>query len=73
MEWKFYTVLLKKKIKNLFQVNYNKSAFPCNPCLDACKKVNKKINGRELSKVSNKEMKKLINFFSSWSTDSFYI
>ena len=65
MEWKFYTVLLKKKIKNLFQVNYNKSAFPCNPCLDACKKVNKKINGRELSKVSNKEMKKLINFFSS--------
>ena len=57
--------LLKKKIKSLFNVNYNKSAKVCNPCMNACKKVNKKINGRELSKVSNKEMKKLINFFSS--------
>ena len=65
MEWKFYTVLLKKKIKNLFQVNYNKSAFPCNPCLDACKKVNKKINGRKLSTVSNKEIKQLLKVFVS--------
>ncbi len=65
MEWKFYTVLLKKKIKNLFQVNYNKSAFPCNPCLDACKKVNKKINGRKLSVVSNKEIKKILKVFVS--------
>ena len=65
MEWKFYTVLLKKKIKNLFQVNYNKSAFPCNPCLDACKKVSKKINGRKLSTVSTKELVKLLKVFSS--------
>ena len=55
--------LLEKKIKSLFNVNYNKSAKSCNPCMNACKKVDKKINGRELSKVSNKEMKKLINFF----------
>jgi len=58
-------VLSVKKIKNLFQVNYNKSAFPCNPCLDACKKVNKKINGRKLSTVSNKEIKNLLKVFSS--------
>ncbi|MDC1475958.1 hypothetical protein N8084_00500 [Pelagibacteraceae bacterium] len=56
--------LLKKKIKVLFNVNYNKSAKLCNPCMNACKKVNKKINGRELSKVSNNEIKELIKFSS---------
>ena len=55
--------VIKKKIRSLFTVNYNKSAKSCNPCMDACKKVNKKINGRELSNVSNKEMKNLIKFF----------
>ena len=56
--------ILGKKIKSLFDVNYNKSAKSCNPCMNACKKVNKKINGRELSKVSNNEIKELINFSS---------
>ena len=56
--------LLKKKIKSLFNVNYNKSAKVCNPCMNACKKVNKKINGRELSEVSNNEIKELIKFSS---------
>ena len=41
---------LRKKIKNLFEVNYNKSAKLCNPCGDARKKVNNKVNGRKLSK-----------------------
>ena len=50
--------------KNLFEVNYNKSAKPCAPCMDACKKVNNKVNGRELSNVSNNEMKNLIKAFS---------
>ena len=54
-----------KKIKSLFNVYYNKSAKSCNPCMNACKKVNSKINGRELSKVSINEMKKLIKVFSS--------
>ena len=53
-------VLLTKKIKSLFHVNYNKSTKPCNPCMNVCKKVNNKINGRELSKVSNNEIKELI-------------
>ena len=56
-------MLSKKKIKVLFNVNYNKSAKSCNPCMDACKKVNKKINGRELSDINNKEMKKLVKVF----------
>ena len=58
-------VLLGKKVKSLFDVNYNKSANSCNPCMDACKKVNNKINGRKLSKVSNSEMKELLKVFSS--------
>jgi len=53
-------VLLTKKIKSLFHVNYNKSTKSCNPCMNVCKKVNNKINGRELSKVSNNEIKELI-------------
>jgi hypothetical protein len=57
--------LLIKKIKSLFDVDYNKSTKSCNPCMNVCKKVNNKINGRELSTVSNNEMKKLIKVFSS--------
>ena len=58
-------VLLEKKIKSLFDVDYNKSTKSCNPCMDVCKKVNNKIKGKELSKVNNNEMKKLIKVFSS--------
>ena len=57
--------LLTKKIKSLFDVDYNNSARSCIPCMDVCKKVNKKINGRELSTVSNNKMKELIKVFSS--------
>ena len=57
--------LLKKKIKSLFDVGYNKSTKSCNPCMNVCKKVNNKIKGRELSKVSNNEMKLRIKVFSS--------
>ena len=51
--------------KNLFNVDYNKSAKSCNPCMKACKKTNIKINGRKLSKVNKIEMKKILNIFSS--------
>ena len=57
--------LLGKKIKSLFNVDYNKSAKSCNPCMNACKKVNKKINGRDLSNISINEMKEFIKVFSS--------
>ena len=49
-----------KKIKSLFNVNYNKSAMSCNPCMNACKQVDKKINGKELSNVNNKEMLEIL-------------
>ena len=57
--------LLRKKIMSLFNVNYNNSAKSCNPCMNVCKKVDKKINGRKLSRVSNNEMKELIKVVSS--------
>ena len=65
MECKLHMKLLEKKIKSLFNVDYNKSAKSCNPCMEACKKVDKKINGRELSDVDKNEMKELIKVFSS--------
>ena len=65
MVWKLSMELLRKKIKNLFNVSYNKSAETCNPCMNACKKVNNKINGRKLSNVNNNEMKELLKVFSS--------
>ena len=58
-------VSLRKKIKSLFSVDYNKSTKSCNPCMSVCKKVNKKINGRKLSVVSNKEIKKILKVFVS--------
>ena len=57
--------LLIKKIRSLFDVDYNKSTKSCNPCMNVCKKVNNKINGRELSKVSNNEMKEIVKVFFS--------
>ena len=57
--------IIKKKIKSLFNVDYNKSAKSCNPCMNACKKVNNKINGRKLSAVSNNEMKEIMKVFPS--------
>ena len=53
--------MLSKKInKTLFDVNYNKSASSCNPCMSACKKVNNEINGRELPNFTNKEMLEIL-------------
>jgi Fe-S-cluster-containing dehydrogenase component len=63
--------LSEKKIRSLFNVNYNKSASSCNPCMDACKKVNNKINGRKLSIVSNNEMKKTYKSISLFLISSF--
>ena len=60
MECKLHMKLSKKKINSLFNVDYNKPASSCNPCINACKQVNKKINGRKLSNVSNKEMVEII-------------
>ena len=52
MVWKPHMVLLEKKIKSLFNVNYNKPAKLCNPRMDVCKKVNKIINGIKLSNIN---------------------
>ena len=55
--------LLRKKIQDLFDVDYNKSAKSCSPCIDTCKKVNNKINGRKLLSVNTNDIKELIKVF----------
>ena len=57
--------LLKKKINFLLDVKYNKFTKSCKPCMDACKKVDKKINGRKLSSIKKKEMTKLLKVYVS--------
>jgi len=60
MEWKYHMTLSKKKIKVLFNIDNNKSTKSCSPCMDVCEKVDRKINGRELSKISNKEITEIL-------------
>ena len=56
-------VLLKKKIRSLFTVNYNKSSKACNPCALECKKIEKKVSNRKLSEIKNEEIAHILNVF----------
>ena len=44
-------------------VNYNKSAKPCVPCAEECKKINNRINKRKLSELKNKEVSHILSIF----------
>ena len=47
-------------------VNYNKSALPCNPCAEECKKINKKVNNRKLSEIKDEEVAHIfLNIFEN--------
>ena len=58
---------LSKK-RNLIVNDYNNSAKTCNPCMNACKKVDNKLNKKKLSSVNINEMKELLKI--SVSLDS---
>ncbi len=45
-------------------VNYNKSAQPCNPCAEECKKINKRINKRKLSEINTKDFPHILKVFN---------
>jgi hypothetical protein len=49
--------------KNLFEIDYNKSTEACNPCATECKKINRKINDRELSDLKDDEVAHILNVF----------
>ena len=55
--------IIRKVKKNLFKIDYNKSSEACDPCVSECKKINDKINNRELSKLKDKEVAHILSPF----------
>ena len=45
-------------------VNFNKSAQPCTPCAEECKKINKRINNRKISEISTKDFPHISKVFN---------
>ena len=50
--------------QNLSYIDYNNSSESCLPCALECKKINEKINGRELSIIDKDEILKILNLFN---------
>ena len=51
------------KKKFIEEVDYNKSSTACNPCADECKKINGKINNRNLSEIEPQEIPQVLKVF----------
>ena len=51
--------------KNLFEVDLNKSSKACDPCASECEKINKKINGRKLGDINDKEVAHILSPFNT--------
>ena len=45
-------------------IDLNKSASACPTCADECKKVEEKINGRELADLEKIEIHEILNLFN---------
>ena len=45
-------------------INYNKSAKPCVPCAEECKKINNRINKRKLSEINTKDFPHILKVFN---------
>ena len=54
---------MKVKKKFMSNVDLNKSSKACDPCALECKKINEKINKRELSELKNKEVSHILSVF----------
>ncbi len=65
-------VMITKKFEpNLLDIDYNKSSKACDPCALECKKINKKVNNRKLSKLKDEEVSYILNIFEKITKDSF--
>ena len=59
--------------KNLFDINLDNSSNvngshslkTCEPCTSECEKINKKINGRKLSDIEDKEVAHILSPFNT--------
>ena len=54
---------MKEKKKFMSNIDLNKSSKACSPCLLECKKINKRINDRKLSKIETKEVPHILKVF----------
>ena len=59
------TIMVTKKFEpHLLDIDYNKSAEPCPTCALECKKINNRINDRELSEIETKEVPHILKVFN---------
>ena len=50
--------------KFIQEIDLNKSSKACPTCASECEKINKRINGRELSKIETKEYPQILKVFN---------
>ena len=46
------------------EIDLNKSSKACPACALECEKINRRINGRELSKIETKEYRQILKVFN---------
>tara|TARA_Y100000817_G_scaffold280846_1_gene245109 strand:+ start:357 stop:530 length:174 start_codon:yes stop_codon:yes gene_type:complete len=46
------------------EIDLNKSSEACPACASECEKINRRINGRELSKIETKEYPQILKVFN---------
>ena len=54
---------MKQEKKFISNVDYNKSSEACYPCVQECKKIDKRINKRKLSEIKDDDIDHVINVF----------
>ena len=54
----------KIKKEFIYGVDLNKSSKACPTCYLECKKINSRINGRDLSKIETKEVPHILKVFN---------
>jgi len=54
----------KVKTEFITDIDYNNSSKTCNPCLLECKKIDKRINGRDLSEIKYEEVPHILKLFT---------
>ena len=47
-------------------IDYNKSSEACTTCSSECKKINDRINNRDLSEIEQKEVPHILKVFNFW-------
>ena len=55
---------MKDKKEFISEIDYNKSSVGCSPCLSECKKINDRINDRELYELETKEVPHILKVFN---------